>query len=803
MFTAAFIFTALFHSVPVGATASGVEITTPTALLQFAQSVNAGNSYANQTILLANDIDLSSVANWPFIGNAVSHPFSGVFDGQNHTISGLTFSAVNMSTAGAGLFGVLQSATIRNLTVKTSAKGVSATTCVAVLAGCIVDGTAGKPTTLDNVHASGQVTGDSYAVGILAGKAEFKSPSSGLIIQNCTAEGSAASTGYGYVGGVIGHLLSNVSQGGNIIIQNCKSNVQISSQQDYAGGFAGMLENNQVNTSAVVENCVSSGNVTSEGSYTGGFAGEIRNFTVKTSSAEGIDAGISVYGKGSYVGGFAGYAQATGSGQISITDCHTGNDSHYAAAVVTGGGAFVGGFVGKAALLNISNCHAGGSAVGNGLYVGGFAGALSQCHVSNCYEVAAVSTPQYYVGGFAGLLEFGNTLTDCYALGGASSTGLNENVVGGFAGMASGTVMQNCYASGYVYGARPYLSSQGAFIGRFVPTAQLQNCYYDSETSVGLGPLGAGSVNGSLGSMTTREMFSALNLPLDSSSPEPTTRPVSTTPTPTAATTPDSTTPTPTAATPGSTTPTPTAATMPDSTTPTPTAATPASTTPTPTAATPASTTPTPTAATPASTTPTPTAPLPVGEGIPAIEKAALHETVSLDGVNWILNKKISVNGENYALLISAKLWDKTSFRVDRSPNNSYEGSAVQTIMTDTFISIGPLIKANAVVPDLGPNDISAYSAPTSVLAVTSGQTKNIFFAPSYLEEMGWPQAYWGYNGGSPWWLRTPVPDSDSLIFMSHTTPDCGHILKWDTTQVTYAGIYTLFHARPLVWVKY
>lgn len=73
--------------------ASTIYITTAQQLKQLADEVNAGDSKSGKTVLLMNDIDLSVYPNWSPIGTLnlnwsdVSRPFSGVFDGQNHTIS--------------------------------------------------------------------------------------------------------------------------------------------------------------------------------------------------------------------------------------------------------------------------------------------------------------------------------------------------------------------------------------------------------------------------------------------------------------------------------------------------------------------------------------------------------------------------------------------------------------------------------------------------------------------------------------------------------------------------------------------
>lgn len=108
------------------------QISTGRELVYLAQLVNDGNNFSGKTIVLTANIDLSLIChaaneetgaaevNWTPIGvgsaNAKEQkPFSGTFDGQGHTISGLY---INNSSANQGLFGYIdRSAIVQNLIV--------------------------------------------------------------------------------------------------------------------------------------------------------------------------------------------------------------------------------------------------------------------------------------------------------------------------------------------------------------------------------------------------------------------------------------------------------------------------------------------------------------------------------------------------------------------------------------------------------------------------------------------------------------------------------------------------------------
>ena len=100
-----------------------IEISTADQLVeQLMDPENAANW--SKTIVLTADIDLATYtgtkAQAP-IGNSTT-AFTGTFDGQGHTVSGIDLSGGSMT----GFFGKVQGATIRNLTVKGNVKGTAA-----------------------------------------------------------------------------------------------------------------------------------------------------------------------------------------------------------------------------------------------------------------------------------------------------------------------------------------------------------------------------------------------------------------------------------------------------------------------------------------------------------------------------------------------------------------------------------------------------------------------------------------------------------------------------------------------------
>ncbi len=82
--------------------------------LQYINTVLAENANSSYYYSLENDLNLSGTRTWIPIGYPTH--FSGVFDGNGHTISGLN-SSLNAQFAATGLFGFTENAVIKNLTI--------------------------------------------------------------------------------------------------------------------------------------------------------------------------------------------------------------------------------------------------------------------------------------------------------------------------------------------------------------------------------------------------------------------------------------------------------------------------------------------------------------------------------------------------------------------------------------------------------------------------------------------------------------------------------------------------------------
>ena len=216
-------------------------VTTADGLKNVAKLVNEeGKTDINITL----DTDLTLTGEWTPIGTE-SQPYTGTFDGGNHTITGLKID--QSGTDNVGLIGRLGSGgKVQDVTL----------TEVNVTGGTYVGGIAGQTDgTVENCSVNGTVTGQNQTGGIVG--RNFST------ISGCSAEGTV--TGNTNVGGISGLCVPNYDTGtGSLIgstIEGCHSTAAVSGISS-VGGVLGNLGNN-----SFLMACYSTGNVTATITY--------------------------------------------------------------------------------------------------------------------------------------------------------------------------------------------------------------------------------------------------------------------------------------------------------------------------------------------------------------------------------------------------------------------------------------------------------------------------------------------------------------------------------------------------------
>ena len=253
----------------------------------------ATETYPNESIkcYLANDISLKDVchpadaansvaeANWNPIGD--SHPFKGIFDGNGHTVSDLY---INSSGYNLGLFGQVDGAEIKNVTVQGNVTGF-----------------------YDEENSlSGQYVGLVLGVG-----------TSGVKLENCESRGSV--TGYKYVGGIVGLVPSS---GGTITM--CTNRATVKNYSGQSGKYFGGI----VGSGCGLSLCANYADITTESNNVGGLAGVLSTDSNRKGMNNCMNVG-NVKGKQN-VGGLVGNCCAANnvnnysSGRVEATSQYAG-----------------------------------------------------------------------------------------------------------------------------------------------------------------------------------------------------------------------------------------------------------------------------------------------------------------------------------------------------------------------------------------------------------------------------------------------------------------------------------------------
>ena len=242
-----------FHTPPIDGTitASGVTgtvigISTAQDLVNLA-ALSKSTDFSGKTFVLTNDIDMSGVSNWQMIGRS-GCTFGGTFDGQNHTISGLSIGLNSTSDVG-GLFqyadpdSVLKNVNLEDITINI-ASGLTY-----ACAGALVGKTSG---TVENVNVSAftieGANSDNAEFGGIAGFLEAGT------IKNSSAQGYINWSNGGYAGGIVGCMYSSAT------VYASKSQMSIEGGSN-AGGIAGFVGFNADNQTATISNCLFEGSL--------------------------------------------------------------------------------------------------------------------------------------------------------------------------------------------------------------------------------------------------------------------------------------------------------------------------------------------------------------------------------------------------------------------------------------------------------------------------------------------------------------------------------------------------------------
>lgn len=257
-FSARHLAKALYAFAPPGG------IWTADDLVEFAAAVNAGETLApwqneEGVVVLLDDIDMTGVTTWTPIGDATfalasnaltistGRPFTGFFDGQDHTISNFKMVCDNATPNRAwGLFGALGSgAVVENLVFDASCslevKASKATDC-GMLAGLVYDATVRNVTN----NAPMSFDGSAGNVRMTMGMIGLAFANEGVVIDRLTNEADLTGEGGNnttngatgvQIGGICGFSTNHASSANAVSFTGCVNRGNLSTKAARASGI--------------------------------------------------------------------------------------------------------------------------------------------------------------------------------------------------------------------------------------------------------------------------------------------------------------------------------------------------------------------------------------------------------------------------------------------------------------------------------------------------------------------------------------------------------------------------------------
>ena len=313
-----------------------IEIRTADELVQFAADVNAGTGAQLMKAMLMNDIDMKDVKTWTPIGNGKfigsvlggnkhvstyeGAAFMGSFDGQGHSIKNIKLVAdLTADQTAYGLFGILDGATVKNLTIGApegdsselsfhSANGSD----VGVIAGAVMSSTIENCVNYAPMHARGTGVDNVRAtMGAFGGFVYADEEKGGSVLKDLVNYGTITAEGD-----------KNTKNGATSVM---------------TAGIAGITNGTTTISTARnnVYNCVNYGDMTSSVPRTSGIIAAVNQYTIVELCKN--------YGDqiNSNAGTRVGMITATMTFGTMLKDCENHGD-----AIMTGGtGAQVGGLV--------------------------------------------------------------------------------------------------------------------------------------------------------------------------------------------------------------------------------------------------------------------------------------------------------------------------------------------------------------------------------------------------------------------------------------------------------------------------
>lgn len=500
-----------------GSAEAPYQIATGAQLAYLRMRVNSYTDYEGKYFVLARDLNMNNVP-WIPIGEW-KKPFKGSIDGQGYSISNLTVSDASTYPArelGLGLFGVYEGEYIQNLnlhavTILSEQDKIYNGKTVSKYCGALV-GDIGAMTRIENCHVQDVTIRSSGIKGGLVGRQargyDSYPRTEGRYI-SCSAQNviitQLKNDDIARSGGLVGCVAASIT-GDSYLFESCRAEgsitVEKSDDDTYAcvGGLFGSIDNGwyiseedyRERADFLLRECHAAVSIQADGlANTGGLIADGSMLSLENCHAAGDVAG------GRAAGGLVGNGS-----RLLLTGCSASGNVN--------GSSSTGGLIGMGSFSKLSDCSATGAVTASGSFAGGLIGYGQKAELENCFASGNVTSSANMAGGLLGG-GYDSIVTDCYAAGDVTA---EQGNAGGLVGWTSGDgntagSYQNCFAFGRVQEsksndltfARPLVN------GSSDEGVQVENCYYNSETSGRTDPHGTDKTKAQFADGTVAELL--------------------------------------------------------------------------------------------------------------------------------------------------------------------------------------------------------------------------------------------------------------------------------------------------------
>lgn len=376
-------------------------------------------AFAGETAKLGQDIALQSA--WTPVA------LTGLFDGQNYTISGVNVS----TTVNVGFFSTVKSgASVKNLIIEGTIHALAPATAARNYVGVAGQVNGGTMTNVVNKATITTATDGKYSlqVGGVAGAL-----TAGGTLINCENRAGVTANGSGdaicAIGGIVGYVgtTGNTTNEKGGTIQGCKNYGTVISNNNKVealGGIVGMFRGGKVDGCVNEETAVVKADVTA-GCYLGGCVGYVQNRSGATAAVNACENKGTIQSntaKVMGVGGIAGELHMWQNGNTEITGCYNRKDITVTSIVADG---WLGGIVGRISSNDSKT------------------GVIKSCHNTAALTLNCSTVNAGKVGGIAAATVSNIVIENCDNSGSCclvSKSVENASHVGGIVGRAEGNL---------------------------------------------------------------------------------------------------------------------------------------------------------------------------------------------------------------------------------------------------------------------------------------------------------------------------------------------------------------------------